>query len=502
MKKKQEKKKCNPILAMLFLSLLVIFASFFGEIFGLQANQTIISSGTLETTLVVVNNIFSLDGVKYIFNNLLNNFTLLEPIILLLISFATLSIFEASGLAQLLASKFKNTQYKFITFITLIISIIFSFLGEYSFIFLIPFFAIIYKHIGRNPIIGVLTSFLGLTMGYGTSLIISSNDCYLGSLTQLSAALDIDKTFVYNIFSEYFIMYASTIILAIFGTMIIEKILIPRLSKYKKEELKEYKISKKANKVTLITLAICFVLYIYMIIPNLPLSGILLQDNDSYILSLLGDESPFIKSFPIVLFGITILISFIHGRISGNIKNNKEFNKGLNLNFDKLGYPITLLLFYTLLITILNYTNLHTVIAINLIDFLSTLEITGFVLIIILFFLTILLSLIIPSSIAKWELMSPILVPLLMRANITPNFTTFIFKAADGIGKSITPLFAYFILMIAFLDVFDNNDEISILETLKKILPTVGLFILLWLAIILAWYLVGFPIGINTYPTI
>ena len=114
------------------------------------------------------------------------------------------------------------------------------------------------------------------------------------------------------------------------------------------------------------------------------------------------------------------------------------------------------------------------------------------------------MSILIPSLSTKWLLAYPIFVPLFMRSNITPDFTQFIFKAADGIGKAITPMFVYFIVMLAFLEKYNTkeNNKITVFVTLKLILPCVLLFAGLWLIIIIGWYIIGLPIGPGTYPTL
>ena len=116
----------------------------------------------------------------------------------------------------------------------------------------------------------------------------------------------------------------------------------------------------------------------------------------------------------------------------------------------------------------------------------------------------ILLGLLVPNTLQKWTLMSPIVVPLFMRANITPEFTQFIFQVADGIAKAITPIFMYFIVLIAFLEKYDTNEstKTTIFGTIKLILPTVLMLTLVWVLIILGFYVVGLPIGIGSGITL
>ena len=114
------------------------------------------------------------------------------------------------------------------------------------------------------------------------------------------------------------------------------------------------------------------------------------------------------------------------------------------------------------------------------------------------------MSIFIPSSIGKWSIASPVVVPLFMRSNITPDFTQFVFQIADSIGKGLTPVFAYFIIMIGFMEkyVSDSDDSVTIIGTMRMILPIVLIIGLLWISIIALWYISGMPIGINGFSTL
>ena len=114
------------------------------------------------------------------------------------------------------------------------------------------------------------------------------------------------------------------------------------------------------------------------------------------------------------------------------------------------------------------------------------------------------MTILIPSAVEKWELISPLIVPLMMRSNLTPSFTQLIFRVADGIGKCITPFFAYYMITLAFLEKYNTKDnvKITVFGTLKLIFPTILLFLGLWLLILLGWYIIGLPTGPSIYPAL
>ena len=199
-----------------------------------------------------------------------------------------------------------------------------------------------------------------------------------------------------------------------------------------------------------------------------------------------------------------MVCGFIYGFKSGNIKNSTEYSVGLSKNFEGLGYVFVLLFFTSQLVGILEWTNLGTVIVNIIVSLLSKLSITGIIMIVVFFLAVVVMTLLVPSTTTKWAIIAPQLVPLLMRANITPSFTQFIYRAADGVGKCLTPFFSYYIIMIAFLEKYNTkeNTQITVIGILKTIFTPVMLFGLLWILILVCWYLLGTPTGIGVFPTL
>ncbi len=198
-----------------------------------------------------------------------------------------------------------------------------------------------------------------------------------------------------------------------------------------------------------------------------------------------------------------MICSAIYGFFSKNIKNTNDYSLNLSIGFSKTGHIFVLLFFTSILITVFNYTNIGPVTIVNLVEFLNGLELTGIALIIGLFFITILTAILVPSLISKWVLMSPVIIPLAMKANITPDFAQFIFQVGDSIGKSLSPMFVYFIIVIGFLEKYNEKDsKVDILGIIKKLFKPVLIISFIWLIIIISWYIIGIPTGISNFPTL
>lgn len=507
MAKKKKNKIYGPVFAIFIIIIIISLLSLIFSILNIEGYKNVIANNTLESQLITVRNIISIDGIKYLFENIVNNFMNFKPLVLFIVFLLGLGICEQSGLMHAIVSPFKKIKFNFIIFITLFIGIISTFIGDLSYIILIPLTGVIYKYLEKNPIIGILTMFIGITIGYGTGLIFNYNDHLIGLLTQNSATLNVDPNYKYSLLSNLYIMWFSTILFSYIGTIIINKFLVTKLSKkYQLEE--QFEVNEKAKKTSLIIFLISLILVIYFILPiNLPLAGILLDSgSERYIDKLFGSSSPFGNGLVVIISLIFTLSGFVYGKKSGNIKTGHDFSLGLSKSFENLGFLFVLMFFTSQIPAIIEWTNLGNVIATRLIDLIGNLHLSGILLLIIFIIITVIISILIPDTMSKWNLMSPTIVPLFMQANITPNFTNFIFKIADSIGKCFSPVFIYFIVTLAFLEKYNETEnekkQISFFGTYKLMLPSITVLSLIWILMIVFWYLIGFPIGIGNYSTL
>ena len=497
MKKKSKKFNVGPLTIMFIISLILMILSFLLNKIGLKGKMT--DPNTFETTTVIVNNIFTKEGMRYVIGSSLNNFRLVEPLVVIIVSLITISILEVSGLLNHLFSIFKNLKSNIITFIVLFVSIISTIIGDYSYAILFPLVIALYKTINKDPKVGVMTTFIGITAGYGTGIIYNYQDLVLGKLTETTAHNVLDS-YVYNAHSILFIMIASTILLSIIGTIMIEKEFSKKTKKNKEEELN---ISAKALSTSAIAFFIMMVFVIWAIIPGLPFSGWLLDNSsNSYLEQVLGNKSPFKDGFILIILCISLVCSYIYGKLSRNIKDSSEFNKAISKTFQNTGFIFAGLFFASIMNSILNWTNLSTVISLNFIELLSNTQMSGVFIVALALFICIVITILNPNTINNWNLASPVLVSSLVRANISPEFSQMIFKAGDSIGKCFSPFYIFFIVLLGFLYKSDEDvDGIKFFGTMKKMMPVILVMAITWIVIIIGWNLVGLPLGIGGTTT-
>ncbi len=499
MKKKKKSFFQGALSTIILMCFIVMVLSFILSLVGFDGYETYISNNKLESSLVTVNNIFSIRGFKYLFTNCVTNFKLFEPLVLLIISLVGVSIADASGMLDPVFLPFRKIKGTFLSFLVILIGVCITFFGSCSYVILFPLVAIMYDKIGRSPILGIITVFLGITLGYGTGIMFNYDSYVLGSLTQSSAIVEVDKDYTFSLVSTEYIMIISTFIISVILAHLIEK----RVSVY----FKKHDVLASDNSFSSPVLAlfgILVLILVYMIVPGLPFSGLLL-DNGSirYIDKLFGANSPFANSFVCIFSMILSICGLFYGYLKG-IKSSDTYIKGITDTFNGFGYLFVLMFFVSQLQGIIEWTNVGNVLGSKMIDFMSNLQLSGAFLIVIFFIIIVIMGIFIPSTSAKWILSSPIVVPLFMRSNITPDFTQFVFQAADSVGKGLTPVFAYFVVMIGFMHKYSTIEDRSynIVDTLKVTLPITLIIGVVWISIVVLWFISGLPIGINGFSTL
>lgn len=501
-KKKKNKIVLGTATSMLIITLFIVILSAVLSKIGIQAEKNVLSNGSLMVSFTSIKNILSREGIKYLFGNIILNFRMIEPLAFTIVSILAFSILETSGLMQICFSPLKKLSNKTFTMIVILLSFISTYLGEYSFALILPFIGALYSSLGKNAMLGIITAFLGISLGYGSGLLFNYDQILLGTLTQ-SAAISVDKNYVFHDFSTAFIITASLIVFVPIVTLLIDSYIAPYFGKNVNTNLEKNVSSKGLFYATIAFIVVLFC-SIYLIVPGLPGSGILLDpEQNTYLEKLFSTNSPFREGVSLLLLGLTVIPSYVYGKISKNIETSTGMTESLAVGLNDCGFVLLIVFLGSIMISILEWTGIGDFVVCKSVEILSKFQLSGILLISIFFILMVISSIFVPSTLTKWSLISPVIVPLFMRANITPDFTQFIFQVADGVGKSISIFFPYFLITVGLMQKYNYDDEkITITGTVKRIMPVVLISAALWILFLVIWYLAGFPVGLSEYTTI
>lgn len=382
---------------------------------------------------------------------------------------------------------------------------------DVGYVILIPMAAILFTDLGRHPSAGICAAFSGITFGTGANIVANSLDSSLLPFTK-SATTILDVTYKVSTTGNLIFQIVSTLLIAYIGSLVTERIIIPKLGKYnfEPEEIEARKQEPTKTEVKGVIIAIIAIVailipLIYCIIPGLPFSGLLLYLKDTgYVNQLFGNNSYFYQGSVFIFSALLMLAGLVYGLRVKTIKSNRDFVDGMNYYLKDLSSLLVLIFFAAQFCLIFKQTNIGVFLVASLTNWISNLELTGIVLVLITFFLTLISTFLVPVASTKWAIIAPIIVPMFMQSSLTPEFAQAVFRAADSSVKGITPLFTYFVILIGFLQIYNKkkDDTITISRAISLMTPYTIAFTILWLAIVIIFYTLGIPIGLNTSVTL
>ena len=523
---KYKRKSINPVTTYILLSFGIIILSGILTLMNVQVtyNAVDLSKGEVAQVTTTVNNLFSYTGLKYIVGNATKNFIAFAPLSMFLVASLGLAICEGSGFFDVLFKRiFEKINNKILTFFVIMLATISSLINEVGFVVLIPVAAFIYKAKKRNPMIGVSAAFAGCAFGYGTSIFVGSLETQLIPYTTVASHL-VDTEYHISLLSNLFIMIVTTIILSIVGSIIIEKIVAPRLGKYriKKEFINpdEFEIiddestsqlalssdynEKKGYKIASIVALLFVIFFIYSVIPGLPGSGLLLDNTENtYLKQIFGNNSYFQDGFTFMISLLFVISGLVYGFASKKFKNDTDIINYCKEPLSRTGSLLLLFFVASQFISLFRRSNIGIIFSGFLANILSSFSFGGLIYVIIAMLIMLLSDFFLTGIEAKWGIFAPVVVPALMRSNIAPQFSQFIIRAVDSMSNGITPLYAYFVIFIGYMNIYNTDEKpITISSAMKIMLPYFIIISITWLLIIIGWYIIGIPIGPSVYPTI
>ena len=503
-KRKYQKVMLHPIMTFCLLILVTIVLSGILSLFNASATYNRVSNtGTYVKELVHVENLFSLRGLKYIFSNAVSSFASFTPLSMLIITLIGFGVMDKSGfLDSFFYVLTKRVSKKVVTFTLSLICILASIGGDLSYIVLIPLAALLFKYGKRHPKAGIICAFASLSCGIGINIFMNSIDSALLGYTELAARL-LSPDYSIGTFSYVLVMFVAALILAGIVTSVTEKVVVPKLGKYALlDEEEDYftKTERKALTISLIAGLIYLLIFIYNIIPNAPLGGNLLDySQELYIDKLFGYNSFFNHGFVFVVTLLFVILGLVYGAYNKTIKNVKDLCNGFSYSLDYIGKVLVLIFFASALIFIFKKSNFGTVVTAYLASLINNANFTGVPLILLTLFVSAICTLVVPSSTLKWSILSGSVVPAFMNAGISPEFAQLTFRAGECFTYALTPLMAYFVIYLSFMELYSTStDRDGVWGNIKYLMPYSAYTCLMWIVIIVLCYLIGLPLGIGS----
>lgn len=475
----------HPVtLFAIFAGLVILFSWFFSSL-GVSVVHPLKEGEILE-----VKNLLSSEGIKYIFTSMVGNFTGFAPLGTVLVTMLGIGIAERSGLiSAALRALVMSVPKQFITAALVFGGIMSSMAADAGYVVLTPLGAVLFVGLGRHPLAGLAAAFAGVSAGFSANLLLTSLDPLLGSLTQQAAAtFDPAYAETINFAMNYYFMIVSVFLLTIIGTLVTEKIVEPRLGTYKGNASDKVEGISSLERKGLIGALVAFLVTIAVLaLLIVPTWGPLRGEEGAII------NSPFFSSLVPVILIMFFVPGFVYGKITKAIKNDKDVADQLSETMATMGAYIVLAFAAGQFVAYFNQTNLGMIMAIKGAEFLNTTGFTGIPLILTFMIVAGTINLFIGSASAKWAIMAPVFVPMMMELGYSPELTQLAYRIADSTTNVISPLMPYFAIVIAFAQKYDK--KIGIGTLISTMIPYSIAFTVAWVLMLIVWMTLGIDLG-------
>lgn len=233
------------------------------------------TTGNFEETTVKVRSLMTGEGLRYIFNSMITNFTGFAPLGTVLIGVIGIGVCEGSGLMSALIKKIvMSTPKRAITAVVVFAGVMSNIASDAGYVVLVPLGAVIFLSFGRHPLAGLAAAFAGVSGGFSANLLLGTTDPLLGGITTEAARL-LDHNYFVDATANYYFMFISTFLITALGAFVTEKIIEPRLGKYHGEnEIDMTTISTEERKGLRAALVVMIVFVIIMAICTIPENGV------------------------------------------------------------------------------------------------------------------------------------------------------------------------------------------------------------------------------------
>lgn len=435
-------------------------------------------------------NLLSRDGLHMILTQMVTNFTSFAPLGIVIVAMLGIGLAENSGLITVvIRGLVLYSPEKMLTFIIVLAGILSNLASSIGYVLLVPLAGTIFMAIGRHPIAGMAAAFAGVSGGFSANLVLGTIDPLLAGLSEEAAHL-VDPAYHVNPTANYYFLVVSTFLIAILGTWVTERIVVPRLGTYKNDKIEVeeiHKLTKIEKKGLLRSLYVFLVFMALLLIGILPENGVLRGENGALL------KSPVLKGVVAVLFLVAGMMGLVYGTAVGKYKNDSDVMKGMAESMKALASYLVLVFFAAQFVQYFNWSNLGLILAINGANFIQSLNLGLIPLVVLFVIFSGMINLVMGSASAKWALLAPIFVPLFMFLGYTPELTQVVYRIGDSVTNIISPMMSFFALIIVYFQKYDEKAGIGTL--VATMLPYTILFFIGWVLLLVLWLLMGWQLG-------
>ncbi|EGK57578.1 efflux pump component MtrF [Centipeda periodontii DSM 2778] len=455
---------------------------------------------------IEITNMLSPASLVTLLTKMVTNYTGFPPLGMVIVATLGIGIADGSGYINTGLKKILSvTPKKLITPIVILVGMISHLAPDSGYMIIIPIAAYMFYATGKHPLAGIGASFAGIAGAFAANYTPSAIDPVIQGFTQMAAQI-IDPTYEVNVLCNYFYAFGSTFIVIAGCWWVTERVVEPWCRKACPVDddidvpAQDFSITPQENRAFYIASGVLVALLVGLVLALLPEDSLLRDPATGNIASF---KAPVMQSIVAIIFLLAAATGVVYGIISGKFRSSKDFTKSMEEITKTLIQLIVFYFFAAQFMYAFGTSNIGALIAIAGAEFLKSLALPPQVTIFGIIIFVGMLNLIITSASAKWAILAPIFVPMLMAVGIAPELTQAAFRVSDSAVNVCTPMFAFYPLIIVYCQKYYKNTGVGTLSSLM--LPyTITLLITLTIMLYVFWWF-NIPLGFQAdyvYPRV
>ncbi|MXO95013.1 hypothetical protein GRI34_01105 [Erythrobacter aquimaris] len=498
----------DPVFIFFYLIIALVVISVIAAVSGVSAQHpTALDENTGSALVIEAVSLLSPDNIQRLWVEMPKTFTHFHPLGYVLVVMLGAGVAERSGFfAAGMSKAVKSAPKALLTPVVALVAMIGNHAADAGYVVLIPLAGILFAAAGRHPLAGIAAAFAGVSGGFSANVSPGQLDALLFGITEEAVgASALDPTWTANIAGNWYFIVAMTVLYLPIIWYVTDKVIEPRLGAWTKGavagandeapvEVDGEKASKGLRAAGLAALFVVGLWVLMVFAPGTPLvdeaacEGIPAAD-----CSIHTELRPLYQSLVAGFFLLFLLTGWAYGRAAGTIKDHRDLVNMMAESMKDMGYYLVLAFAAAHFVAMFGWSNLGLITAVH---GAAGIESTGLPLPLVLGLMVIfagLLNLFVGSASAKWALLAPILVPMLMLLGISPEGATAAYRVGDSATNIITPLMVYFPLILVFAQRWVKDFGLGSLTAMM--LPYSVWLLISGVLLIVGWFYLGIPLG-------